>query len=57
MSMDAHADAAFPFRPIGLPQVKHEILFDEVLMPWLIEWLMICSQSHHRGVRHLGPLV
>ena len=37
-------------------QVKHEILFDEVLMPWLLEWLMICSQVHacaQHGPQHL----
>ena len=36
-------------------QVKHEILFDEVLMPWLLEWLMICSQVHacaQHGAQH-----
>jgi hypothetical protein len=41
-------------------QVKHEILFDEVLMPWLLEWLMICSQvlaSAQHGAPPLFPQV
>ena len=31
-------------------QVKHEILFDERLMPWALEWLVIMSMSTTRSV-------
>jgi cohesin complex subunit SA-1/2 len=37
-----------------LEKVKHEILFDEVLLPWLIEWVTIMTTSQHRGTRHTG---
>ena len=38
-----------------LEKVKQEILFDKVLMPWLLEWLMICSEVHasaQHGAQH-----
>ena len=37
-----------------LDKVKHEILYDDVLLPWLVEWLTIVTQSGHRGLRHTG---
>ena len=37
-----------------LEKIKHEILFDQVLLPWLVEWMTILSLSPHRGVRHTG---
>ena len=38
--------------PLPFPQVKHEILYDEVLLPWAIEWVATMSLSAHRGMRH-----
>jgi hypothetical protein len=38
-----------------LEKVKHEILFDEVLMPWLLERFVSCSQVHasaQHGAQH-----
>ena len=37
-----------------LGKVKHELFFDERLVPWLLEWLMMMSMSSHRAVRHTG---
>ena len=31
---------------------KHEVLYDQVLLPWTVEWLMITASSNHRGMRH-----
>ena len=39
-----------------LEKVKHELLYDEVLLPWLIEWAEIMSRSAHRGVRQAEHL-
>jgi hypothetical protein len=35
-----------------LDKVKHEILFDEVLMPRLLEWFVICRQEVHASAQH-----
>eukprot|EP00900_Chrysochromulina_parva_P000429 jgi/Chrpa1/10387/Chrysochromulina_OHIO_Genome00018835-RA len=36
-----------------LDKVKHEILFDEVLMPRLLEWFEICRQEYNQGMQHI----
>ena len=35
-----------------LDKVKHEILFDEVLMPRLLEWFEICRKEVHASAQH-----
>ena len=37
-----------------IEKMKHEILFDNVLLPWCVEWLNIMSNNTHRGIRHTG---
>ena len=37
-----------------IDKTQHEVLFDGVLFPWVIEWMCAMSQSKHRGVRHTG---
>lgn len=38
-------------------KTKHEVAFDNTLLPWCIEWLCIMSSSAHRGLRHTGTEV
>jgi hypothetical protein len=40
-----------------LGKVQHEILYDQVFLPWLIEWASIMTTMKHRGVRHTGTEV
>lgn len=40
-----------------IDKTKHEEAFDNVLLPWCIEWLCIMSSSTHRGLRHTGTEV
>ncbi|EOD05276.1 hypothetical protein EMIHUDRAFT_198903 [Emiliania huxleyi CCMP1516] len=32
-----------------IDKTQHEVLFDGVLFPWVIEWMCAMSQSRHRG--------
>lgn len=40
-----------------IEKAKHEVVFDQMLIPWCIEWLCIVSASNHRGMRHTGTEV
>ena len=40
-----------------IEKAKHEVIFDQTLIPWCIEWLCIISGSNHRGMRHTGTEV
>ena len=40
-----------------LEKVKHEIVFDQVMLPWFAEWMTIMAYSSHRGMRHTGTEV
>ena len=40
-----------------LDKVQHELLYDEVLLPWMIEWVGIMTNQSHRGMRHTASEV
>jgi hypothetical protein len=40
-----------------IDKTKNEEAFDNVLLPWCIEWQCIMSSSMHRGLRHTGTEV
>ena len=40
-----------------IDKIKHEVAYDNILLPWCIEWLCIMCSSAHRGLRHTGTEV
>ena len=35
-----------------IDKIKHQIIFDEKLLPYLLDWLFVCSMSTARCMRH-----